>query len=110
MKVFKDNEKPPAGPRERLAMVQDALGDLPHQYSVEFVNDDSVDTPTVYLNYDFSTAVCIGWDDEFKGYRLEAMHWAPDHGVDDEHEIGLLFDASVAAQVAVQFAKDHESM
>jgi hypothetical protein len=47
MKVFKDNEKPPAGPRERLAMVQDALGDLPHQYSVEFVNDDSVDTPTV---------------------------------------------------------------
>lgn len=110
MMVF-DKEKPPATVRERLAAVQDALGDLPHQYSVEFVDSESA----VYVNYDFNTAVVIEMGDpsqeQYDGmYVLIAMHWAADHGVEDEHFIGVLADARVAAQVAVQFAKDHESM
>jgi hypothetical protein len=107
MRVF-DKEKPQATPRERLAAVQDALGELPHQYDVEFVNE-GVGAPAVYLNYDFDTAVVI---EDVNGnlYALVAMHWDQTHAVDDEHYIGMLTDAQVAAQVAVQFAKDHESL
>lgn len=106
---FKDKEKPRATPRERLAAVEDALGDLPHQYAVEFVEN------AVYLNFDFNVAVVIemGSPDqpEYDGmFVLMAMAWDRTHGVEQEHFIGMLADARVAAQVAVQFARDHESM
>lgn len=104
-----DKEKPPAGPRERLAMVEDALGELAHQYDVEYVPDDG---GSVYVNYDFSAAITIelGEDDQRDMYVVQALHWAPDHGIDDEHFIGVLADADIAAQVAVQFARSRERM
>lgn len=105
-----NKEKPAATPRERLAAVEDALKELPHQYHIEFVAHEDVREQSVYVNYDFNTAVVIGWDDKAKMFELEALHWDQTHGIDDEHEIGLLADASIAAQVAVQFAKEHETL
>jgi len=104
-----DKEKPAATGREQLAAVQDALGELPHQYDVEFIESE----PAVYVNFDFSVAVVIEMGDpdipEYAGmFVLVAYEWAADHGVKEEHFIGMLADAKVAAQVAVQFAKDHE--
>lgn len=100
-----NKEKPQATPRERLALVEEALGELHHQYHVEYVEQEHA----VYVNYDFSTAIVIEMGDDSM-FALNAVHWSPDHAIDDEHFIGLLADARVAAQVAVQFAKDHESI
>jgi hypothetical protein len=103
-----NKEKPGATPSEKLELVQEQLGELPHQYDVEFVRE-GVGAPAVYVNYDFSTAITIEIDDDGL-YALNAVHWSPDHAIDDEHFIGTLADADIAAQVAVKFAKDHESV
>lgn len=104
-----DKEKPAKTPRERLHAVEDKLREMPHQYDVEFIDDAQVGGPAVYLNYDFNTAVCIALGDEGM-FVIDATHWDASHGIDDEHFIGLIADVDVAAQVAVQFAKDHESL
>lgn len=93
-----------------LADLMRELGELPHQYSVELDERESA----VYVNYDFNVAVVIemGSDQpEYEGmFVLMAMAWDQTHGVESEHYIGVLADARVAAQVAVQFAKDHETL
>lgn len=114
-----NKEKPPATTRERLAAVEDALGTIAHQYPVEYVDDDNSGEPAVYVNYDFNTAIVItvveqgdpeGYNPVAGMFSVDALHWAPDHGIDDEHHVGYLADADVAAQVAVQFARSRESM